>query len=186
MAQRLCSSVSSLAIRKIAKGRPLWVRRGAFSIKRLSKSGWTEEAYVTNVVKHFKYEQRGKRRLHKQPIAAKCDQCRWWLDRELALVQPRLVIALGATAARELMGRPVVLARERGRLVSFADGREGLVTIHPSAILRVPDEDARRQSFAAFVSDLKEAVKDREINAPGRIAKGSRDGARLPLEDLSP
>lgn len=148
------------------QGRPFVGPAGRILDQALAEVGLDRRStYVTNAVKHFKYEQRGKRRLHKQPNRGEVQQCRWWLDRELALVQPRLVIALGTTAARELMGRPVVLARERGRLVSFGDGREGIVTIHPSAILRVPDEDSRRQSFAAFVSDLKEAV---------RIAKSTR------------
>jgi uracil-DNA glycosylase len=115
--------------------------------------------YVTNVVKHFKHEQRGKRRLHKHPNRGEVKACRWWLDWELALVRPKLVVALGAIAAHEIVGRPIVLARTRGQDLTLADSRHVLTTIHPSAILRMPDDDVRRRAFAEFVGDLKQAVK---------------------------
>jgi DNA polymerase len=114
--------------------------------------------YVTNAVKHFKHEQRGKRRIHKHPNRFELEQCRWWLNQEFSLVRPKLVIALGAVAAAALMGRPVVLARERGRLLRWADGRPGLATIHPSAILRVPDETSRHAAYSRFIDDLRQAV----------------------------
>ncbi len=114
--------------------------------------------YLTNAVKHFKHELRGKRRLHKHPNRYEIEQCRWWLDQEFLLVRPKLVIALGAVAAAALMGRPVVLARERGRLLRWADGRQGLATIHPSAILRMPDEASRHDAYSRFVDDLRQAV----------------------------
>jgi uracil-DNA glycosylase family protein len=114
--------------------------------------------YVTNVVKHFKHEQRGKRRLHKRPNRDEVQRCRWWLDQELALVTPKVVVALGATAARELLERPVVLTRERGTRLSLPDGHACLVTVHPSALLRMPDEAARHQAFVRLVHDLKQAV----------------------------
>jgi DNA polymerase len=116
------------------------------------------QVYVTNAVKHFKHEQRGKRRLHKRPDRDEIRQCRWWLDRELAAVEPALIVALGVTAAEAVTGRRIVLARERGRPVELADGRRGLLTIHPSAILRMPDETARAQARAAFVADLQAAA----------------------------
>ncbi len=116
-------------------------------------------AYVTNAVKHFKYEQRGKRRLHKHPNRGEVQACRWWLDQEFALVRPKLVVALGTVAAHAILNRPVVLARVRGRPLTLPDGRGVLATIHPSAILRMPDETMRRQAFGDFVDDLKRAVK---------------------------
>lgn len=115
--------------------------------------------YVTNAVKHFKHEMRGKRRIHKPPNQGEVSQCRWWLDQELALVEPKLVIALGATAARALMGRTLVLGRERGQLLRWADGRRGLATVHPSAVLRMPDEAARHQALADLIRDLRQALQ---------------------------
>ncbi len=115
--------------------------------------------YVTNVVKHFKHEQRGKRRLHKHPSRGEVKACRWWLDWELALVRPKLVVALGAIAAQEIVGRPIVLARTRGQDLTLADGRHVLTTMHPSAILRMPDDDARRRAFVELVNDLQQAVR---------------------------
>jgi DNA polymerase len=114
--------------------------------------------YVTNAVKHFKHEQRGKRRIHRHPNRFELEQCRWWLNQEFLLVRPKLVIALGAVAAAALMDRSVVLARERGSLLRWADGRQGLATIHPSAILRMPDETSRHAAYSRFVEDLRQAV----------------------------
>ena len=117
------------------------------------------KVYLTNAVKHFKNEPRGKKRLHKRPNRYEVEVCRAWLGKEIALVQPRLILALGVTAAVTLAGRPVVLSRERGRLITLAEGRRGMVTIHPSSILRVPDATARRAAFASLIKDLKSAVK---------------------------
>jgi DNA polymerase len=114
--------------------------------------------YITNTVKHFKHEARGKRRLHKRPNQYEIEQCRWWLDRELQLVRPALVIALGATAAHALAGRAITLARDRGRLLSFPNGLQGMVTMHPSAILRMPDENARAAALAELIDDLRKGV----------------------------
>jgi uracil-DNA glycosylase len=122
------------------------------------------QVYVTNVVKHFKNEPRGKRRLHKKPSRHEVEVCKVWFDQELALVQPRFVVALGVTAASALMGKAVTLSRTRGKIVTFADGRQGLVTIHPSAILRAPDEAGRRTAYAGLVKDLKLLAK----SAPDR------------------
>ena len=112
---------------------------------------------VTNAVKHFKFEQRGKRRLHKHPNRYEVERCRWWLDLELRLVAPKLVVALGAIAARELLGRPVTLAKERGQLLRLADGRPATAAVHPSAVLRMRDNAERRAAFEAFVDDLRRA-----------------------------
>jgi len=117
------------------------------------------KVYLTNAVKHFKNEPRGEKRLHKRPNRYEVEVCRVWLGKEITLVQPQLILALGVTAAVTLVGRPVVLSRERGRIIDLNDGRRGMMTIHPSSILRVPDPAARRAAFASLVRDLRSAVK---------------------------
>jgi DNA polymerase len=115
--------------------------------------------YVTNAVKHFKFQQRGKRRLHDKPNAGEIKACKWWLDKELELIRPRLTVALGATAARSLFGKVVTIGKLRGHPQMLADGSECWVTIHPSALLRAPDEEARREGRRAFVADLRQIRK---------------------------
>jgi uracil-DNA glycosylase family protein len=115
------------------------------------------KVYVTNAVKHFKYEPRGKRRLHKKPADAEIAACHQWLERELALVTPALVIAMGATAARALLGRATPIEVNRGRIMPFTAGMQLLITVHPSYLLRVPDE-FRADAYARFVQDLRLAV----------------------------
>jgi uracil-DNA glycosylase len=117
------------------------------------------KAYLTNAVKHFKNEPRGKKRLHKRPNRYEVEVCRVWLRQEISLVKPQLILALGVTAAAALAGRPVVLSRERGKVIELEDGQRGMVTTHPSSILRMPDQKARHAAFAALVKDLKAAVK---------------------------
>ena len=117
------------------------------------------KVWLTNAVKHFKNEPRGKKRLHKRPNRYEVEVCRGWLKQEIELVRPQLILALGVTAATALAGRAIVLSRERGRVVDFADGYHGMVTAHPSSILRMPDEKARRAAFAILVGDLKLALK---------------------------
>ena len=117
------------------------------------------KVWLTNAVKHFKNEPRGKKRLHKRPNRYEVEVCRVWLRQEISLVKPQLILALGVTAAVALAGRPVVLSRERGRVIEFTDGQRGMVTTHPSSILRMPDQKARHAAFAALVKDLKAAVK---------------------------
>jgi uracil-DNA glycosylase family protein len=117
------------------------------------------KVYLTNAVKHFKNEPRGKKRLHKRPNRYEVEVCRVWLRQEISLVRPQLILALGVTAAVALAGRPVVLSRERGRVIELADGQRGMVTTHPSSILRMPDQKARHAAFAALVKDLKAAAK---------------------------
>ncbi len=116
-----------------------------------------DRVYVTNAVKHFKWEPRGKRRLHKKPGEAEIAACHQWLERELELVAPQLVVAMGATAARALLGRATPIEVNRGRVMPFAAGMQILITVHPSYLLRVPDE-AREASYARFVQDLRQAV----------------------------
>ena len=118
-----------------------------------------KETFVTNAVKHFKFEPRGKRRLHKRPNAYEIERCKWWQERERAIVRPQLVVALGATAARSLMGRVVTITRARGQALTLADGTQLLVTIHPSALLRIREEAEKHAAYAAFVKDLKSAVR---------------------------
>jgi DNA polymerase len=118
-----------------------------------------KKVWLTNAVKHFKNEPRGKKRLHKRPNRYEVEVCRVWLRQEISLVRPQLILALGVTAAVALAGRPVVLSRERGKVIELADGQRGMVTTHPSSILRMPDQKARHAAFAALVKDLKAAAR---------------------------
>jgi probable DNA metabolism protein len=117
------------------------------------------KAYLTNAVKHFKFEPRGKRRIHSKPDTGEINACRWWLDQERLLVRPQVTVALGATAARALLGRTVTISRERGRAIELPDGGgEAWITVHPSFLLRLPDEDRKAQEYDAFVQDLRTAA----------------------------
>jgi DNA polymerase len=111
--------------------------------------------FVTNAVKHFKFEQRGKRRLHKRPDPYEIDRCKLWNEIERAIVKPRLIVAMGATAGRSLMGKPVTIAKLRGQFLPFGTGSELTITVHPSALLRIPERESRRAEYARFVGDLK-------------------------------
>jgi uracil-DNA glycosylase len=117
------------------------------------------QAFVTNAVKHFKHEMRGKRRLHKRPNNDEIQRCKFWLDRERELVRPKTVIALGVTAARGLTGKTLTIAKVRKTPLELADGTTLVVTVHPSALLRIEDEADKRAAYAEFVADLKAAVK---------------------------
>jgi uracil-DNA glycosylase len=114
--------------------------------------------YVTNAVKHFKNVPRGKRRIHQRPNTREVEICRWWLDQELALIEPRVTVALGGTAASALMGRATAISKMRGRLVKFRDGRNGFITIHPSYILRLRD-DGKEKEWRRFVADLRHLAR---------------------------
>ena len=109
--------------------------------------------YVTNAVKHFKFESRGKKRLHSKPTAGEVKKYRGWLEKEIELVDPGLVVALGSTAALALAGKAVPVLKNRGPYA--LNGRRGYITVHPSSLLRAPDEAARKAAYAAFVADLK-------------------------------
>ena len=127
---------------------------GAVLDRALKAAGFERSSlYITNAVKHFKWEPRGKRRMHKTPAQREIDACHQWLERELATVRPKLVIALGATAARALLGRAVKIGDYRGRIITGESLPPLLVTVHPSFVLRVPHE-GRDAAFAEFVSDL--------------------------------
>ena len=113
--------------------------------------------YVTNAVKHFKFEQRGKRRIHAKPDTGEIQACRWWIEQEQMLIRPRVTVALGATAAHSLLGRTVTIGRERGKAITLPDGGEAWITVHPSYLLRLPDETQKAEEYARFVEDLKQA-----------------------------
>lgn len=115
-------------------------------------------AYLTNVVKHFKWTRKGKRRIHQKPNAAEIAACRPWLEAELAAVAPRLLVTLGATAAQALLGRAFRLMEQRGRPVESDLAPFVVATVHPSSILRAPDDDSRREAYSAFVADLRGAA----------------------------
>ena len=136
-------------------GRPFVGPAGKLLDQALAEAGIDRaKVYVTNAVKHFKFERRGKRRLHARPNQGEVKHYRWWLEKELDLVAPRLVVALGATALLALSGKALAVGKNRGPRT--LDGRPGYVTIHPSAILRMKGQD-RERAFDAFVADLRDA-----------------------------
>jgi uracil-DNA glycosylase len=118
-----------------------------------------KRVFVTNAVKHFKYEMRGRRRLHKRPNAYEIDRCRWWQNQERAIVKPSVIVALGATAARSVLGRPTTIGKVRGQALPLDEAATAFVTVHPSALLRVKDEADRRRQYRAFVEDLRLASR---------------------------
>ena len=133
-------------------GKPFVGPAGRMLDKTMEEAGIDRsKVYVTNAVKHFKYEQRGKMRIHSKPTAGEVKHYRWWLEKELDLVKPRLVVALGATAALALAGKPLAVGKNRGPII--LDGRPGFITIHPSFLLRMPEED-KAQAFKDFVTDM--------------------------------
>jgi DNA polymerase len=139
------------------EGHPFVGPAGRMLDQALEEAGIDRAAvYLTNAVKHFKNEPRGKRRLHKQPNAGEIEACRWWLERERDIVRPRLTVALGATAAAALLGQRVAITRLRGRLIEEA-AMHLWITVHPSYLLRLPDERARQREFVRFVRDLEGA-----------------------------
>jgi DNA polymerase len=121
--------------------------------------------YVTNVVKHFKWEPRGKRRIHAKPNGAEIAACRPWLETEIALVKPRVLVLLGATAAQALLGRGFKVSQQRGMFVPSPIAPRVTATVHPSSILRAPDEESRREEMKRFVADLKRVAA--ELGKPG-------------------
>ena len=137
-------------------GRPFVGPAGAVFDAALESAGIDRSTvYVTNAVKHFKFIQRGKRRIHNKPDAGELTACRWWLEQERELIKPPITVALGATAARSLLGKTVTIGKIRGEPLALADGSECWVTVHPSSLLRIPEEDKRREARALFVRDLK-------------------------------
>jgi len=142
-------------------GRPFIGPAGQMFDRALSAAGIDRaRAYVTNAVKHFKFEQRGKRRIHSKPDISEIDACRWWVDHERAAIKPLVTVALGASAARSLTGKTVTISRERGRPLTLADGSEAWITVHPSFLLRIEDKAAAALEYDRFVADLI-AVRER-------------------------
>ncbi len=140
-------------------GKPFVGPAGQLLDRALEEAGIERaKTYVTNAVKHFKFEPRGKRRIHAKPNAGEISACRWWLERELVSLKPRVVIALGATAAQALSGRAVAVTKLRGRETELM-GVRGLITVHPSYLLRIPDADAKAAEYERFVADLRLAKK---------------------------
>ena len=147
------------------QGRPFVGPAGRLFDKAVADLGWSRDRlYVTNAVKHFKFELRGKRRMHKTPAQREVAICLHWLESEIAQVRPHALIALGATAARALLGRPVPVMRERGQWHTDARGLPVLVTLHPSALLR-GDPEQRESAYAQWLQDLAVA---NEYLAPGK------------------
>ena len=139
-------------------GRPFVGPAGQVFDRALAAAGIDRAGvYVTNAVKHFKFEQRGPRRIHAKPGVGEIDACRWWVEQERLLVRPKVTVALGATAARSLLGRTVTIAKERGRALSLPDGSEAWITVHPSYLLRIEDKGAAAVEYDRFVEDLKMA-----------------------------
>ncbi|WP_422055555.1 UdgX family uracil-DNA binding protein [Sphingomonas sp.] len=140
-------------------GRPFVGPAGQLLDDALAQAGIDRSAaYLTNAVKHFKFEPRGKRRIHATPDAGEISACRWWIEQEMLIVRPKVVIALGATAARSLLGKAVTISRERGRAIPLDSGAEAWITVHPSYVLRLPDPEAKAAQHAAFIADLRSAA----------------------------
>lgn len=138
------------------QGKPFVGPAGRVLDDALERAGLARsESFVTNAVKHFKFEPRGKRRLHKRPNSYEIERCRWWLERERAIVKPAVTVALGATAAHSLLGRTVTIAKVRGQPLTAQDGGKVIVTIHPSYLLRIIDHGDKAKAYREFVRDLK-------------------------------
>lgn len=144
-------------------GKPFVGPAGALLDRALAEAGIPRpEVYVTNAVKHFKFAPRGKRRIHKKPDAGEIDACRWWLDLELRFVDPRVIVAMGTTALRGVLGRSASIASLRGHPTALDGDRRLVATVHPSYLLRMPDRQAAGQEFGRFVGDLAAAWRAAE------------------------
>jgi len=141
-------------------GKPFVGPAGKIMDRALEESGIDRtKVYVTNAVKHFKWEPRGKRRIHQKPNSREIAACRPWLEAELRLVKPKLLVCLGATAAHAIFGPSFRVTRERGKVLSSKLAPRVLATVHPSSLLRQPDEESRQREYKRFVADLRAAVK---------------------------
>jgi uracil-DNA glycosylase len=140
-------------------GHPFVGPAGALLDKALESAGISRlEVYITNVVKHFKWEPRGKRRLHAKPSSREIEACRPWLEAELQLIGPRIIVCLGATAAQALLGRDFRVTKNRGEVIDGPFGTT-VATYHPSAVLRAPDPDVRKKMKQALIDDLRVAAR---------------------------
>jgi uracil-DNA glycosylase len=141
-------------------GKPFVGPAGKVMDRALKDAGINRsQVYVTNAVKHFKWEPRGKRRIHQKPNSREIAACRPWLEAELRIVKPNLVVAMGATAAQTLFGAGFRVTRERGKVLSSKLASMVLATVHPSSLLRQPDEESREREYKHFVADLRAALK---------------------------
>jgi DNA polymerase len=137
-------------------GKPFVGPAGKLLDQALEEAGIDRsEVYVTNVVKHFKWEPRGKRRIHKKPNAQEIAACRPWLEAEIALINPRVIVALGATAAQALLGPKFRVTKQRGQFIESTFAPYVMATVHPSSILRAPDDETRRLEYRRFLNNLK-------------------------------
>jgi DNA polymerase len=160
--------------REDVAGHPFVGPAGLLLGKALEEAGIDRSrVYVTNAVKHFKFEPRGKRRLHKRPNSGEINACRRWLLGEIEAIRPQLVVALGATAAQSLTARPILIQSNRGAVLDLASGLRVLITIHPSALLRLRDEEDRRSQYESFVNDLRTIEQTVEPSA-ARAPPGAR------------
>ncbi|OYY66034.1 uracil-DNA glycosylase family protein [Sphingomonas sp. 28-62-11] len=142
-------------------GRPFVGPAGQVLDRALAQAGIDRSrAYVTNAVKHFKFEQRGKRRIHAKPSVGEVQACRWWIDQERAIIAPKLIVALGATAARSVFGVTTPIGASRGKPIDLPESKEGWITVHPSYLLRIVDKAQAAEEFRRFVDDLA-AVRQR-------------------------
>jgi len=141
-------------------GKPFVGPAGKIMDRALEEAGIDRsKVYVTNAVKHFKWEPRGKRRIHQKPNSREIAACRPWLEAELRVVKPKLVVAMGATAAQTIFGPSLRVTRERGKLLSSKLAPRVLATVHPSSLLRQPDEESREREYKLFVADLRAALR---------------------------
>ena len=141
-------------------GKPFVGPAGKIMDRALEEAGIDRsKVYVTNAVKHFKWEPRGKRRIHQKPNSREIAACRPWLEAELRVVKPKLVVAMGATAAQTIFGPSFRVTRERGKLLSSKLAPRVLATVHPSSLLRQPDEESREREYKLFVADLRAALR---------------------------
>ena len=149
------------------EGRPFVGPAGKVLQSALERCGIDRaQCFVTNAVKHFKYEPRGKRRLHKKPNNSEIDICRWWLDIERKLVQPELIVALGATAARGVLGKTVTIGPMRGKVFPLSPSEHVLITVHPSYLLRIVDEEQKKTEWRTFLADLMVAKSWLDLRQP--------------------
>jgi uracil-DNA glycosylase len=152
--------------REDREGRPFVGPAGLLLDRALAEASVDRQrVYVTNAVKHFKFEPRGKRRLHKRPNASEIKICRRWLFDEIEAIGPRLIVALGATAAQSLTGRAISVRSNRGAVLNVENGLRVFVTIHPSALLRLQDKEEKRSAYAGFVNDLRSIEQAAEASA---------------------
>ena len=141
-------------------GKPFVGPAGRLFDEALEEAGIDrKQTYVTNVVKHFKWEPRGKRRIHKKPNAQEIAACRPWLEAEIALIKPKIIVALGATAAQSLLGAQFRVTKQRGQFLESDLAPYIMATVHPSSILRAPDDETRRLEYQRFVDDLKKLAR---------------------------